>query len=167
MNEGRGNDTLLFASQSRVAVGRVYVDGIWQRWKRKTERLAHTTRRLFLIRLASLSSTLLTRSVPHRCTCAMHVHRQIISLINGSHRRRRPRTSIHPYTLTHATDTLKVPPPTAVHPIASRFLSRAVPPYTPLYLSQLSRSLPLSLILALSSLFRILVTHLPIISQSS
>lgn len=30
----------------------------------------------------------------------------------------------------HATNTLKIPPPTAVHPIASRFLSRAVPPYT-------------------------------------
>lgn len=44
----------------------------------------------------------------------------------GSHTRRRASMHIQ----TYATNTLKVPPPTAVHPIASRFLSRAVPPYT-------------------------------------
>lgn len=115
---------------------------------------------VFLTWLAPLFPTL--RVVTHSfCVTPMHElcarTRALFSLLSRFIRADAGKQRMH--IQTHATNTLKVPPPTAVHPIASRFLSRAAPPYT-----QLADSCALSLTLALP---RILVTHLPIISQSS
>lgn len=113
-----------------------FLDGIRGRWKLGAygNSRTHDAQLVFFIRLAPPLSALCvaTHSFGATPTYAWCARTQALSpLFNWSHMRVRTRTRV--FTLTHATD--KVPPPTAVHPIASRFLSRTAPPCTSLYLS--------------------------------
>lgn len=130
-------------------------------WK-QTGTCTCDVRLVFLTRLASLSPTLyiVTHSfciTPTMYELSVHRHYPPIQRVHV----RADARATHAHTDAY-DQHIQVPPPTAVHPIASRFLSRAV--YILTFLSiyrRLSRSLLLSLSLWDSR------THLPIISQSS
>lgn len=163
----------MFASQAWVAVGRVY----WMEfdkggnWKQTGTR-AHDATGSSSSSFASLSPIL--RVVTHsfrttpmyeRCT-----YTGIISLINGSHRRRRPRTSTHAHTDARDRPTDRHAQGTSAHRRSSNRIALSLSRSTSLYPSLSianSHDHSLSLSFSLSWLFRILATHLPIISQSS
>lgn len=111
----KGNYTLLSASQARVAVGRVYwvefdKGGNWK----QTGTRAHDApgssssfdSHLFPLPYASL----LTRSVPHRCTSDART--QASYLLSTGHIGADARAHPHTNARDRPTDTLKVPPPT-------------------------------------------------------
>lgn len=160
--ECAGNRVQLYSSHKhawRVEL----LDGIRLRWKLEANgKLAHAT--------PGSSSSLDSQLLPPPCVsftdsfrvtpmyelCARVRTRALFSLLSRF-------TYAQPRVQMHRTQrrTRPTPPPTGVHPIASRFLSRAAPPYT------LTRRFLRSLSRTLSPTLEILVTHLPIISQSS
>lgn len=104
------------------------LDGIRRRWKLEANGNLHT-RRLTRLPHLSLSSTLCV--VTHSfCVTRIYerVHRHHFYCSADSHTRIARAMHAHTDARNHK---LKVPPPTAAHPIASRFLSRAVPSLHP------------------------------------